>query len=201
MQVDDASFVEVALVGNEGMLGIPLLLGASTASVRALVQGAGSALRMDTARFHRELRRCPSLRRAVGRYACVRMAQLAQRSACTRFHVVEARLARWILMTQDRAYTSTIHITQEMLSLVLGVRRVGITNAASSLQRRGLIHYRRGHITVVDRRGLKAASCVCYRADRVSYERLLGETPRTLRCPARTGGASGMCGSAHTASH
>lgn len=202
MQVDDASFLEVALVGNEGMLGIPLLLGVDISSMQALVQGAGSALRMETARFRQELRRSPALLRAVGRYAYVRMAQLAQMSACTRFHLVEARLARWILMTQDRAYTATIHITQEMLSLVLGVRRVGITNAASSLQRRGLIHYSRGRITVVDRRGLKAAACACYRANRVSYDRLLDE--RAPRLPGSAGAdarrVERMCGSAHTAS-
>ena len=174
IQVDDTSSLEVGLVGNEGMFGIPLVLGVDVSPVRAVVQGPGSALRMDAALFRRELERSQSLRREIGRYVCVRLAQLAQISACTRFHVVEARLARWLLMTQDRARANTFHITQELLALMLGVRRVGVTKAATSLQKRSLIQYSRGNITVLDRQGLKAAACGCYLADRKSYERLLG---------------------------
>jgi len=174
MQVDDALLLEVGLVGNEGMFGIPLALGVDVSPMRAVVQGPGSALRLDNAHFRMELERSQSLRHQVGRYVCVRLTQLAQTSVCTRFHVVEARLARWLLMTQDRARTNTFHVTQELLALMLGVRRVGVTNAATSLQKRNLIHYSRGNITVVDRQGLKAASCGCYQADRNSYDRLLG---------------------------
>lgn len=174
MPVDGSDSLEVGLVGNEGMFGIPIVLGVDASPVRAVVQGAGSALRMDVAAFRRELGLAPALRREIGRYVFVRLAQLAQTAACTRFHVVEARLARWLLMTQDRAHADTFHVTQEFLALMLGVRRVGVTNAASSLQKRRLIHYSRGDITVVDRRGLRAASCACYRADRESYERILG---------------------------
>jgi CRP-like cAMP-binding protein len=174
MPVDASSSLEVGLVGNEGMFGVPLALGVDASPVRAVVQGAGSALRMDAACFTRELKGRPALERGIDRYAFVQLTQLAQATACTRFHVVEARLARWLLMTQDRAHASTFHITQEFLALMLGVRRVGVTKAASALQERDLIRYSRGNITVLDRRGLKAASCGCYQADRNSYDRILG---------------------------
>jgi CRP-like cAMP-binding protein len=174
MHVDDSVLLEVGLVGSEGMFGIPLALGVDVSPMRAVVQGPGFALRLNNAQFLLELERSSSLRHQIGRYVCVRLTQLAQTSVCTRFHVVEARLARWLLMTQDRARTNTFHITQELLALMLGVRRVGVTNAATSLQRQNLIHYSRGNITVVNRKGLKAASCGCYEADRNSYDRLLG---------------------------
>ncbi len=173
MPIDKASSLEVGLIGSEGMFGIPLALGVDESPVRAVVQGAGSALRMDGATFCRELARDPVLRRTVNRYAFVQLSQLAQSAACTRFHVVEARLARWLLMTQDRAHADDFHITQEFLALMLGVRRVGVTKAASSLQERSLIHYSRGNITVLDRRGLQAASCGCYKADKDAYDRML----------------------------
>jgi CRP-like cAMP-binding protein len=174
MPVDDSASLEVGLIGNEGMFGIPLALGVSVSPVRAVVQGAGSALRMDAATFCRELARSQTLRRDVDRYVFVHLSQLAQTAACTRFHVVETRLARWLLMTQDRAHADTFRVTQEFLALMLGVRRVGVTKAARSLQARSLIHYSRGDITVLDRIGLKAASCGCYKADRESYDRILG---------------------------
>ena len=172
--VDDITSLEVGLIGNEGMFGIPLVLGVDVSPLRAVVQGAGSALRMDAELFSRELRRSPALLRQMHRYAFVQLSQLAQTAACTRFHVVEARLARWLLMTQDRAHANSFQITQEYLAFMLGVRRVGITKAAGALQKRKLIHYSRGNITVLDRRGLRAASCGCYKADRESYSRMLG---------------------------
>ncbi len=176
MPVDETSSLEVGLVGNEGMFGSVLALGADESPVRAVVQGAGAALRMGAAPFRRELERSAALHRLIDRYLFVHLCQLAQTAACTRFHVVEARLARWLLMTQDRAHSDSFHVTQEFLALMLGVRRVGVTKAASSLSRRKLIRYSRGNVTVLDRRGLKSASCGCYKADCASYDRNMGWT-------------------------
>ncbi len=174
MPVDAMASLEVGLIGDEGMFGISLALGVDGSPMRAVVQGAGTALRMDSAVFVRELARSDALHQAVNRYIAFQLGQLAQTAACTRFHVVEARLARWLLMTQDRAHANTFHVTQEFLALMLGVRRVGVTKAAGVLQRAGLIRYSRGDMTVLERRGLKAASCGCYKADRDSYKKIVG---------------------------
>ncbi|MCC7328440.1 MAG: Crp/Fnr family transcriptional regulator [Burkholderiales bacterium] len=182
MAVGDGDYVEVGLVGDEGLFGVPLALGVHMSPVRAVIQGAGVALRMDAERFCLELASTPALQREINRYVYVYLTQLSQSAGCTRFHVVESRLARWLLMTQDRARADTFHITQEFLAFMLGVRRVGVTKAASALQHRGLIRYRRGDITVLDRRGLKIAACACYKADRQTYDRFLG-LPRPARVP------------------
>lgn len=172
--IDGSTRLEVGLVGDEGMVGTPLVLGVATSPLQALVQGAGVSMRMDAAPFRRELGRSPALQLLLDRYLFVRMAQLAQTAGCTRFHLVEARLARWLLMTQDRARSNAFRITQEFLALMLGVRRAGVTRAATSLQKLRLIHYSRGAIVILDRPGLKAVSCGCYRTDRETYQRVLG---------------------------
>jgi CRP-like cAMP-binding protein len=172
--VDARASLEVGLVGNEGMVGTPLILGVDVSPLRALVQGPGPALRLPAPAFSRELGRCPALRRMLHTYLQVQMRQLAQTAACTRYHVVEARLARWLLMTQDRAHMDGFHVTHEFLAYMLGVRRVGVTKAANALQQRKLIRYHRGEVTILDRAGMEAASCGCYRTDRQTYESALG---------------------------
>jgi CRP-like cAMP-binding protein len=154
--------LEVGLVGREGMVGIPLALGIEVSPVRALVQGAGPALKMNAARFRTELRRSPPLQRELDCYIHALMAQISQTAACNRFHVVEARLARWLLMTRDRVRSGEFRMTHEFLSHMLGVRRVGVTEAASALQRQKLIEYSRGNIRILDDHGLEAACCSCY---------------------------------------
>ena len=170
---DGRAQLEVGLVGQEGMLGVTTILGIDTAPLQALVQGEGRAWRVETAHFIRELENNAQLRGLLNRYLYVLLTQLTQSAICTRFHLVEARLARWLLMTRDRAHSDQFHVTHEFLAYMLGVRRVGVTSAASALQRRKLIRYARGNIAVLDVRGLTAAACKCYAADRKTYARVM----------------------------
>ena len=165
--------LEVGMVGREGMLGAHLMLGVAAAPQKALVQGAGFAWRMGCAAFRRELALNAALRTHLQRYVHVLMCQLTASATCLRFHQIGPRLARWLLMSQDRAHADRFVVTHEFLALMLGVRRVGITLAAGSLQRAGLITYHRGELQVLDRRGLEAAACTCYAADRQTYAALL----------------------------
>lgn len=165
--------VEVGMVGREGMLGVQLALSVATAPLHALVQGAGKAWRISTKAFKAELAVSPALQNELNRYMYVLMSQLADSAACVRFHQIGPRLARWLLMSQDRSRSSSFDVTQEFLAYMLGVRRVGITAAAGVLQKSGLISYSRGKLTVLNRKGLEHAACGCYAADQRAYAELL----------------------------
>ena len=154
--------VEAGLVGREGMVGLPVALGQMDSPLQALVQESGTALRMESAAFRAELADHPRMLPLLHHYTFALLGQIAQTAACNRFHVVEQRLARWLLMTQDRMRLERMHMTHEFLGHMLGVRRVGVTTAAQSLQSRCLIRYSRGDITVLDRPGLEQAACSCY---------------------------------------
>jgi CRP-like cAMP-binding protein len=170
--VDKRRTLEVGMVGNEGMTGMPFILGMGVSGVRALVQGGGHALRMPAAPFRIEFDRNEPLRQALFRYTYALMAQISQTAACNRFHEAEARLARWLLMTRERVGSDEFRLTHEFLAHMLGLRREGVTEAATALKRRGLIDYRRGKIQILDARGLKASACSCYQVIRTVYERI-----------------------------
>jgi CRP-like cAMP-binding protein len=161
--VEGHEALEVGLVGREGMVGISLALGIDVASVRALVQGSGTAMRMESARFQKAFQQCGPLQRQLYCYTHAKLAQARQTAACNRFHGVDSRLARWLLMTRDRVRSDQFLLTQEFLADMLGVRRVTVTKAAGALQQRKLIRYSRGKIRILSGKGLEAASCGCYK--------------------------------------
>jgi CRP-like cAMP-binding protein len=172
--VDARENLELAMVGNEGMLGTSLALGVNSSMLQARVQGSGTALRLDVVSFRRELEHTPALRTQLNRYIYVLQNQLALTAACINFHSIDLRLARWLLMTHDRADFGSFHLTHKFLAQMLGVRRVGITNAAGLLQKRKLLSYTRGHITILNRAGLEKASCGCYQTSKDMYRQVLG---------------------------
>lgn len=161
-QVDAHRALEVGMVGPEGLLGASLALGAKVSPVRALVQGSGSAMRLKSTVFLREFRRGLSMQRDSLLYAHSLMSQIAQTAACNRFHALEPRLARWLLMTRDRVGSDHFYLTQDFLSAMLGVRRVGVSNAAHALKSRQVIDYSRGNIEITDGHALEATACSCY---------------------------------------
>ena len=172
--VDKRRTLEVGMVGNEGMAGMPFILGIGISGVRAIVQGGGNALRMAAAPFRIEFDRNRPLQEALFRYTYALMAQVSQTAACNRFHEAEQRLSRWLLMTRDRVGADEFLLTHEFLAHMLGLRRVGITEAASALKRRKLIDYARGKIRILDVKGLKASSCTCYQIVKKVFDRAQG---------------------------
>ena len=161
-ELSETSWLEVGMVGNEGLVGLAVFMDVSFSSTRAVVQGSGTAMRMSSTAVRTEANRLGSLHRLLHRYSHSLLTQVSQSSACNRFHLVEARLARWLLMTNDRLGVVKFPLTQEFLSNMLGVRREGVSKAAGALQAAKLIHYSRGRITLLNRRGLEAKSCDCY---------------------------------------
>ena len=155
--------IEVAMIGDEGMAGIPIILRSGTAPYQVMVQLAGNALRVRGDTLRAEFNRGGRLQDLLLRYTHTLLMQVAQSAACNRFHTVEQRLCRWLLVSRDRVQTDTLHLTQEFLSHMLGAPRSSVTAVAVALQTRGLIRYSRGRITLLDRRGLEASSCECYR--------------------------------------
>jgi len=172
--LDDGTQAEVGLVGREGMVGTPLVLGVETGFSEAYVQADGAALQMEATAFRQVLGDEPPLRSLLLRYSEAAHAQTTQTAACNGRHALEQRLARWLLMAQDRIDGNDLPVTQEFLALMLCVYRPSITVVASTLQRAGIIRYGRGHITVLDRSALEATSCDCYMAVKRRFDRLLG---------------------------
>jgi CRP-like cAMP-binding protein len=175
--LSDGSAVESATIGNEGMVGLPLFLGAESMSAQVFVQVSGTALRLSKDDFLEELETGPALRTALSRYTQGVMTLLSQTSACNRRHSMEERCARWLLLTHDRVSSDTFELTQRFLAMMLGVRRPSVTVAAGMLQKAGLIEYERGMLTVVDRAGLERASCECYAIVHNEFARLQGLPP------------------------
>ena len=175
--------LEVGMVGCEGLLGVHQVLGVRRSPVRVVVQGGGSAWSLGALAMRREMEGGGALPRVLHQYICVLMSQLSTSAACLRFHLVGARLARWLLMTQDRAQADDFDVTQEFLAYMLGVRRVGVSAAAGALQRSGLIRYHRGRLTVVNRAGLMSAACSCYATDLASYGSVFPAGPLPLLQP------------------
>jgi len=168
--VDADRLTEVGLIGSEGMIGVTVALGAAVSPFRAVVQGGGTAMRMEVSDFRREFGTSAALRRELFLFTHLLMIQIAQTAACNRFHMVTQRMARWLLMTRDRVNSNEFRSTQEFLALMLGVRRSGVTLAAGGLQQRKLIGYRRGTVTILDQKGLETAACGCYKTVKDIYD-------------------------------
>jgi CRP-like cAMP-binding protein len=165
---------EVGTIGNEGLVGLPIVFGDDRAPTSVYVQVPGAGLRMKATLFKKELAQSASMRTVMLRYAHAFFNQVAQSAACNHFHSIDRRCCRWLLMTHDRMQSDEFMLTQEFLAMMLGVQRTGVTAAAGALQRAGLIRYARGNVTIIDRRGLLRRSCECYGISKREFDRLLG---------------------------
>ncbi|MCK9984250.1 MAG: hypothetical protein AzoDbin1_00722 [Azoarcus sp.] len=178
--MEDGASAEIAMVGNEGVVGISLFMGGETTPSRAVVQCAGHAYRLTSQALKDEFdrvggRRSGALHNLLLRYTQALLTQMAQTAVCNRHHSLDQQLCRWLLLSLDRLPANELDMTQELIANMLGVRREGVTEAAGNLQRAGVIEYRRGHITVLDRPGLEVRSCECYAVVKREFDRLLPE--------------------------
>ena len=176
--LEDGASAEIAVVGNEGILGISLFMGGETTPSRAIVQSAGHGYRLGAQRLKLEFNRAGPVLRLLLRYTQALITQMTQTAVCNRHHSVEQQLCRWLLLSLDRLSSDTLTMTQELIANMLGVRREGVTEAAGNLQRAGLIRYTRGRIDVLDRPGLEKTVCECYAVVKAEFDRLLSDIPR-----------------------
>jgi CRP-like cAMP-binding protein len=176
--LEDGASAEIAVVGNEGILGISIFMGGETTPSRAVVRSAGFGYRLKAELLRQEFNRAGPVLRLLLRYTQALITQMTQTAVCNRHHSVEQQLCRALLLTLDRLSSNSVTMTQELIANMLGVRREGVTEAAGNLQRAGLISYRRGHIEVLDRPGLEKAVCECYGVVKVEFDRLLSDIPR-----------------------
>jgi len=177
---------EIGTIGNEGFVGVPILLGDTQAPTSVYIQVPGAGFRVKVAAFRQALERSTSLRIALLHYAHAFFNQVGQSVACAHHHSIEQRCCRWLLMTYDRMETEEFLLTQEFLAMMLGVRRAGVTVAANALQKAGLIRYRRGHVTILDVPGLLKCSCECYAVSKKEFDRLLGPMEEAIRRPKQS---------------
>jgi CRP-like cAMP-binding protein len=181
LTTSDGHSAEVGTIGNEGLVGLPVCLGSRDAPSAVYVQVPGTALKMDARIFRGELDRSPTLNLVMLRYAHAFFNQVAQSAACAHLHRLEQRCCRWLLMTRDRMPSGDFLLTQEFLGMMLGVRRTSVTDVMGSLQRAGLVRYRRGHVTILDHEALQHRACECYAISKLEFDRLLGDTPKAPR--------------------
>ena len=171
--MENGASAEIAVVGNEGIVGIALFMGGETMPNRAVVQSAGEAYRLNGQLLKEEFNRAGAFQHLLLRYTLAMLAQMAQTAVCNRHHTIDQQLCRWLLLSLDRLPTTQLLMTQELIANMLGVRREGVTEAAGKLQDAGLIQYNRGHITILDRAGLEERVCECYEVVRKEFLRLL----------------------------